>query len=449
MHTPPGTRRKDDKVNDYKADLFKYENKIKFVNIWKKIADTYKDEPVILGYDIANEPQVPAVKVNEQIDKVKSLEAWTNLAQECIDEIRKVDKNHIIFVERITGIQNPWSYPDLTECYPKVTDDNMVFQAHFYGPNDVDPWYSHQKANRTPFNKQSQIIKYPGKFIIPNKQKNLEWEWKGYDQYIFPEILYTTGWYTYTYSIQNWDSSYNGIRVIIKTGRINNNCFACIDDVVLKKINKTNNQETVIKEWHFNTKQECDEWELKKQKGSSTVSVTEYEKYDYEGYIRIRPTDDWWSIVSAPVSSTELLEDGYKYVMSAKVKYENQTGSDGCYGFDFYKTDESNISEISKTIIEKTIREWKQYPAERNKPLFIGEFGCIRNCFTDDCGVEQYLTDCAAVFNNFCCGYNYHAYHEDNFGLHWSSSGTPIFSGSDSVNTKLQTILKTINRKNR
>ncbi len=85
------------------------------VALWGFLANRYKGEECIAGYDLLNE----AVTKN-----VKQL---NNFYQECISRIRSADKNHIIFVEG-----NNWA-TDL-HCLDDFEDDNLALSVHFYEP---------------------------------------------------------------------------------------------------------------------------------------------------------------------------------------------------------------------------------------------------------------------------------------------------------------------------
>ena len=56
------------------------------IYMWKKIAEEYKDEKAVAGYDILNEPEGPSNRIINFYDSV-------------YDAIRSVDNNHIIFME--------------------------------------------------------------------------------------------------------------------------------------------------------------------------------------------------------------------------------------------------------------------------------------------------------------------------------------------------------------
>ena len=96
MHGCPGAQGSDSNISDYdssKPSLWESEeNKRKLVALWKKIAERYATEQWIAGYDLINEPKWDALKSNGN-----NKDLW-DLFKRMIDEVRKVDKNHLIFL---------------------------------------------------------------------------------------------------------------------------------------------------------------------------------------------------------------------------------------------------------------------------------------------------------------------------------------------------------------
>lgn len=105
------------------------ENQKRFIALWKAIAARYKDEPVIAGYDLLNEPYVS-----------RSIEQWEKLANELVAAIRKNDGNHLIIVEKLDMIKGGdwrmWEQPN----YILVKDPNVMYTFHYYSPGS----YTHQ-----------------------------------------------------------------------------------------------------------------------------------------------------------------------------------------------------------------------------------------------------------------------------------------------------------------
>ena len=119
LHAAPGGQGKDEAISDYdptKPSLWESEeNQNKTVALWKKLAERYVDKEWIGGYDLLNE-------TNWDMSGNAPL---ANLYMEITDSIRKVDNNHIIFIEGnwfandFIGLTPPW-------------DDNMVYSFHKY-----------------------------------------------------------------------------------------------------------------------------------------------------------------------------------------------------------------------------------------------------------------------------------------------------------------------------
>jgi hypothetical protein len=95
---------------------------------WAQVADHYKNDPYVLGYELCNEP-------------VCSPETARKWYQRCRDAIRKVDQSHIIIVgthnwSHARAMEATWSGIGNTFDAPY---DNAVFSFHDY-PLDNNPW---------------------------------------------------------------------------------------------------------------------------------------------------------------------------------------------------------------------------------------------------------------------------------------------------------------------
>lgn len=119
LHAAPGGQGMEAGISDYdptKPSLWEsVENRNKTVALWKKLAERYANEPWMGGYDLINE-------TNWQMTNNNMLR---QLYIEITDSIRRVDTNHIIFIEGnwfandFTNLDNPW-------------DANMVYSPHKY-----------------------------------------------------------------------------------------------------------------------------------------------------------------------------------------------------------------------------------------------------------------------------------------------------------------------------
>ncbi len=127
LHAAPGGQGSGSDINDYNPSLPSLwessENKNKTIALWGKIAERYRDEPWIGGYDLLNETHW-------------SLQEYElrNLYIDITNEIRIYDNNHIIFIEGnwyandFSGLTPPW-------------DDNLVYSFHkYWSYNDSLDW---------------------------------------------------------------------------------------------------------------------------------------------------------------------------------------------------------------------------------------------------------------------------------------------------------------------
>jgi hypothetical protein len=119
LHAAPGGQGENAAISDYdptKPSLWESQgNKDKTVALWRKLADRYKDEPWIGGYDLLNE-------VNWTLPGNTALRS---LYVEITEAIRSVDTNHIIFIE---GNSFANDFTGLTPTW----DNNMVYSFHKY-----------------------------------------------------------------------------------------------------------------------------------------------------------------------------------------------------------------------------------------------------------------------------------------------------------------------------
>ncbi|WP_236250391.1 carbohydrate-binding protein [Microbulbifer sp. ALW1] len=137
MHAAPGYQNPGDHSDNIDSNAGQPRDSVKFWDgnnvqiasqVWRHIANRYKNEPVIWGYDLINEP-VP--QAGREYELLPSLIAMR-------DAIREVDTNHAIIaggswwgsdMQKIdwtdadtqtnTGISTRW-------------DDNLVYQTHHY-----------------------------------------------------------------------------------------------------------------------------------------------------------------------------------------------------------------------------------------------------------------------------------------------------------------------------
>lgn len=121
MHAAPGAQ-SDGDIADSDGEARLWTERETYwpitIKVWQAIAQRYKDETIIIGYDLINEPVTPfEVGIGNPMLK----ELYSQLTK----AIRAIDKNHILFIEG-----NYWAttFDYLTPPF----DDNMVYAFHKY-----------------------------------------------------------------------------------------------------------------------------------------------------------------------------------------------------------------------------------------------------------------------------------------------------------------------------
>jgi endoglucanase len=124
MHDAPGGQTGDniDDSYGYPWLFFSEGCQNQFCSIWKLIARHYADEPVVLGYELLNEPIATYFTDKEEINK-----HLLPLYQRATEEIRAIDANHIIL----------WGGAQWNSAFAPLSADkypaNVMFTCHRYG----------------------------------------------------------------------------------------------------------------------------------------------------------------------------------------------------------------------------------------------------------------------------------------------------------------------------
>lgn len=124
MHDAPGGQTGDN-IDDSYGYPWLFESKASqdlYCDIWRRIADRYKNEPVILGYELFNEPIAPYFPNMEELNG--KLEDVYKMG---VKAIREVDTNHIIL---LGGAQWNGNFKPFKDS---KFDDKIMYTCHRYG----------------------------------------------------------------------------------------------------------------------------------------------------------------------------------------------------------------------------------------------------------------------------------------------------------------------------
>lgn len=124
MHDAPGGQTGDniDDSYGYPWLMTSDVSQQKFAEIWKKIAAHYANEPLVLGYDLLNEPIATYFK-----DELPQLNAALEpVYKKAVAAIREVDKNHIVLLGGAQWNSNFRVFKD------SKFDNKLMYTCHRY-----------------------------------------------------------------------------------------------------------------------------------------------------------------------------------------------------------------------------------------------------------------------------------------------------------------------------
>lgn len=129
MHDAPGGQTGDniDDSYGYPWLMVSAESQAQYCDIWRRIAEHYRNEPTVLGYDLLNEPIAPYF--GDDVAMLNSkLKAVYRMG---FDAIREVDPYHIVM---LGGAQWNSNFEPLADCN---FDEQVMYSCHRYG-GDTD-----------------------------------------------------------------------------------------------------------------------------------------------------------------------------------------------------------------------------------------------------------------------------------------------------------------------
>jgi len=148
MHVGPGTS-----VNQLLSNQLSWEPEMQqlLADVWREIAQKYRNEPAIYGYDLLNEPR----EENYVYTPGGGLD-WNRLAEKVARAIREVDPDRPIIVESAQ-----WGSAAGFENLIPIDVPGIIYSFHIYSPAE----YTHQGIHNRPAG-----IAYPDE--IAGKQWN-------------------------------------------------------------------------------------------------------------------------------------------------------------------------------------------------------------------------------------------------------------------------------------
>jgi endoglucanase len=146
LHSPPGGMTENRKT----AMFYDKRYNVHFISVWEKIAKRYKNNPIIWGYDLVNEP------IQDQLSP-KGM-GCIETEERAAKAIRNIDLKTPIIIE-----VDRWDSQDGFKYLQPINVSNVIYEAHMYTPIE----YTHQGVISKLYD-----VNYPG--IIAGKLYNKE-----------------------------------------------------------------------------------------------------------------------------------------------------------------------------------------------------------------------------------------------------------------------------------
>ncbi|MBS1773036.1 MAG: cellulase family glycosylhydrolase [Bacteroidetes bacterium] len=177
LHELPGGQYNGTSVNTLFKDK---EWQDVFRKVWKQIAERYKNNSTVVGYDLANEPIEGSVP-----DGVMN---WYQLATATAMDIRAIDKQHSIIFEG-----SPRGLLEALCTLRPIPVPGMVYSLHYYSP---------ARFTLQNIDKETEYISYPGN--IDGHEWNIETIRKSMQAVIRWQKKYKTHVYVGEFSAIRW-----------------------------------------------------------------------------------------------------------------------------------------------------------------------------------------------------------------------------------------------------
>lgn len=394
LHYPPGGYQSNGQGD---ALWTQPENQEKLVRLWEKLAAFCRDDAVVLGYGLVNEP-VP----------VGSLEAWQKLAQRLVGAVRNIDRRHLIFVERAIWIKADQVPADPTQFPFPVRDavdpPQLVWEFHFYDPMP----FTHQGASWVP-SLQNVRSRYPD----PNRFEPAGLTWKGLSPQQMRGSTGTFDWQVWTSPVISGRFG-DGLlgRPVLQAARLGKDGQVEIRHLRLDQVDAEGRLLQTLGEWRGG---EAPRWQFWAQDGS--------------GESRSSPDS---AAVAGTLQDANLTSEAGQFLLQGEAFYRLSAEVKGtrlpstarvglrldCFSF-------QALNPWTKEGLASRLAVYLDWRTKTGQPVFLGEFGVNRPAWQGGRGAGAWIGDVLAWAEKNRVGWNFHAWHEPAFGALPTPSGIP------------------------
>ncbi|HXJ19709.1 MAG TPA: cellulase family glycosylhydrolase [Polyangia bacterium] len=395
MHVPPGGFQS---LGNGKGLWERPEQQDRLIKLWTAIAQRYRGEAAIAGFDLLNEPVV-----------TRSRQQWVDLAGRIAVAIRAVDPDHMLFVERTNAVGREWS--EDADCnFFTIPDPNVVYEFHVYEPFV----FTHQKASWVPFTPLD--ARYPDEtraevpwFLLHRRA--------GTDD--SPKLPPGDSPWTYYQGapFQVKDPALVVGKPVLVVDR--NSGSVWFDDLTLEELDQAGQVKRVLWTQNLTSNRGWFFW----SQDQSGASIPAHSGHDDQASIMAASTR-----AEANLGSDALrfrVKPGATYRLSGWMRGEQVPPAATCQiRLDFFSSDVP-VHVSDGAYLASVLDRYVAWGRAHHVPLFLGEFGAIRFTFDGDRGGLRWVADMLDVIEQRHLSFSYHAYHEDSFGLYRGSDTLP------------------------
>ena len=411
MHVPPGGWQS---MGEGRALWDDPAVQARFIALWRAIAERYRNEPTIAGYDILNEPVT-----------TRSHDQWIELANRTVRAVREVDPFHILFIERVNAVGSDWK-EDANRNFFKVDDPNVIYEFHFYKPFN----FVHQSASWVDF--AAENTTYPD----PNRV-GVEWFLMDWRLATFSNPKLAVGDSDWTYYEGAWFKVDDTNLALAKPALVcqQNSGKAYFDDIVLEKMGADGAGVEEVWRVNLTTHRGWYYWKAggERDSGKSEVAPTGHEDNASLSISGVKGDSN----LGADILMIRT-EQGANYRLSGWMKGENIPGAATCQiRLDFYSA-EVPIQSWDKAFLAQELDAYIAWGKKQGVPLYVGEVGTIKASFEQDRGGLRWVADILDLLLDRNLHFAYHDYHENAFGLYFGDDTLP---DPNNANTPLINLL--------
>jgi endoglucanase len=371
----------------------------RFIGVWRAIAARYRGEPVVAGYDLLNEPVV-----------TRSIDQWRELAGRTAGAIREVDPEHLLFVERVNSVGDQWK-EDADRNFFRIADANVVYEFHFYKPFT----FTHQGASwveNTP-----EEARYPDPSVA-------EVEW-----FLLTAVARAdqgpklpagdSDWTFYPGSVFTVTDPAIVVGKPVLTAHRLGAGRAFFDDLVLEEVDAQGTPKRTI--WRQNPRSRRG-WYFWKAEAGGSVDMASPGHGD-EAALAVTGTRGYANLGADSLRFRT--EPGASYRLSGWMRGEHVPAEATARIELEFSSSRVPVQARDKAFVAQELNAYLAWGKKQQVPLFLGEWGAIRQSFEGDHGGIRWVSDMLDLLLERGVSFTYHAYHESSFGMFSGDGALP------------------------